>query len=394
MQVRSVIHLNVADFAVAVERRLDSRLRGRPVIIAPETAARAAVFDMSEEAYREGVRKGMPLRRAVGFCRRALVLPPRPERYETAMNRLFNTMAHYSPLVEMADCNGHLFMDVTGTGRLFGPAQDIAFRIRKAVHDDIGVHPVWSVATNKLVAKVASRLVKPEGEYIVRPGDEEPFLRPLPVMLIPGISADDARQLEEFNLCLAGQASSLTPEQLDLLFCGRGLLLYNAFRGKDPTPVTPAGYRPPLINICHEFGSGTNDLPIVENGLYRLVEEAGFRLRRQHAHTGRTGVVVGWSDGRQSAGRALVRPLASDNFSLFAAAGAALRRAWGRRVRIRHISLVCDRLAPACRQLELFGAHDVQRKQTEALMAALDAVRRRFGSGRVGTGRSLPGAVS
>ncbi|NTV53591.1 MAG: DNA polymerase IV, partial [Candidatus Firestonebacteria bacterium] len=76
MRERSIIHLNVVDFAVAVERTLDSRLRERPVIIAPEGAARGAVYDMSEEAYGAGVRKGMALSRARRACRDAAVIPP------------------------------------------------------------------------------------------------------------------------------------------------------------------------------------------------------------------------------------------------------------------------------------------------------------------------------
>ena len=87
MLERSIIHLNVADFAVAVERTLDCRLRKRPVIIAPEGAVRAAVYDMSDEAYQQGVRKGMSLRRALRYCRDAVVLPPHSDRYERAMTQ-------------------------------------------------------------------------------------------------------------------------------------------------------------------------------------------------------------------------------------------------------------------------------------------------------------------
>jgi DNA polymerase-4 len=85
---RAIIHINVADFAVAVEQVLDRRLVGRPVIIAPEAAARAAVYDMSEEAFQAGVRKHMPLSRALRRCRDARVLPPRPDRYGQAMARM------------------------------------------------------------------------------------------------------------------------------------------------------------------------------------------------------------------------------------------------------------------------------------------------------------------
>jgi hypothetical protein len=97
---RAIIHINVADFAVAVERVLDRRLAERPVIIAPQGAARAAVYDMSEEAFQAGVRKQMPLGRALRRCRDARLLPPRPHRYGQAMNRTLQSALPCPPPVE------------------------------------------------------------------------------------------------------------------------------------------------------------------------------------------------------------------------------------------------------------------------------------------------------
>ena len=184
---RSIIHLNVADFAVAVERAVDCRLKDRPVIIAPEGGARTAVYDMSEEAYLAGIRKGMRLRRAICLCKDAEVLPPHPDRYERAMRSLLQRALPYSPLIEIGDADGHLFLDATGTCRLFGPPLDVAWRMRRQVKNDLGLDPIWSVASNKLVAKVATRLVKPDGECMVAAGEEKSFLAPLPVGLVsPG----------------------------------------------------------------------------------------------------------------------------------------------------------------------------------------------------------------
>ena len=124
---RSIIHLNIADFAVAVERAIDCRLKDRPVIIAPEGAVRAAVYDMSQEAYLAGIRKGMTLRKAARLCKDAWILPPHPYRYEQAMRAVLKQALPYSPLIETGEDDGHLFMDVGGTRRLFGPPMDIAW---------------------------------------------------------------------------------------------------------------------------------------------------------------------------------------------------------------------------------------------------------------------------
>ena len=258
MRERSIIHLNVADFAVAVERVVDSRLRERPLIVAADGAARAAVYDMSDEAYQAGVRKGMALRRAIRYCPDAAVLPPHPDRYERAMARLLHHALPYSPLIEMTDANGHLFVDLTGTRRLFGLPPDVAWRIRKAVRSDLGLDPIWSVASNKLVAKIATRLVKPTGEYIVKAGEENALLESLPIGLIPGIESDDLKRLWEFNLTQVRHVIAMSPGQLGVLFGKRSGSLYNAVRGIDLSPVFPVGQKRPVVRVEHAFGNGPN----------------------------------------------------------------------------------------------------------------------------------------
>jgi DNA polymerase-4 len=393
MRERSIIHINVADFAVAVERAVDCRLRRRPLIVAPEGAARAAVYDMSEEAYRSGVRKGMALSRARRCCRDAVILPPHPDRYERAMAALLRHARPYSPLIEMTDHQGHLFIDATGTGRLFGPPPDLAARIRHTIRTDMGFDPIWSVAPNKLVAKVATRTVKPNGESIVEPGKEADFLAPLPIRLIPGIDPADLHRLAGFNLTRTGQVRRLTLAQLAGVFDRHAQSLYDAVRGIDPSPVCPVGRQPPVIRVEHTFGNDTHEVPVVEATLYRLVEQAGAALRRQRLAARRVGILIDYSDGGRVIRQARLAPAGTDDFGLFAAARSALYRAWVRRVRIRNLRLVCDRLTfPPAQQALFSDAAAVRQRRHETLTAAVDAVRRRFGDNALRYGRT-PGAL-
>ncbi|MEJ2165691.1 MAG: hypothetical protein P8X90_09195 [Desulfobacterales bacterium] len=386
---RSIIHLNIADFAVAVERAVDCRLKARPVVIAPEGAARAAVYDMSEEAYRTGIRKGMPLRRAVRLCRDVRILPPHPDRYEHAMRTLFKQTLSYSPLIEAGEVDGHLFLDVTGTGRLFGPPIDVAWRLRRQVKAELGLDPIWSVAPNKLTAKVATRLVKPDGEYIVGAGEEEALLAPLPIGLVPGIERDDLLRLREFNLSRVSHLTALSLEQLQIPFGPRALFLYEAARGIDPSPVLPAGQKPPKIMVDHEFGNDTNDKSTLESTLYGLVEQAGDRLRRRRRAARGVAVILDYSDGVRRARRLAAKPATANDLALFELARRTLRLAWTRRVRIRHVRLVCDRLTFPPAQLELFTAERKQNEKRDNLISAIDRIRQRFGNEAVQLGRTL-----
>jgi DNA polymerase-4 len=386
---RAIIHLNIADFAVAVERAVDPRLKERPVIIAPEGAPRAAVYDMSEEAYQNGIRKGMPLGRAVRLCQDVRIMAPHPDRYEQAMRELLRQALPYSPLVENGETDGHLFVDVTGTSRLFGPPIDIAWRLRRRVNTELGLDPIWSVAPNKLTAKVATRLVKPDGEYIVAAGEEEALLAPLPIYLLPGIERNDLLQLRDFNLSRVSQLAALSREQLQVPFGPRAPFLYEAARGIDPSPVLPAGKKPPRIVADHEFGNDTNDRTTLERALYALVEQAGGELRRRRRAARRVAVFLDYSDGKRCARQLAAKPATANDLTLFELARRTLQLAWTRRIRIRHLRLICDRLTFPPAQRELFSIDQQQTAKRDNLIHTMDQIRHRFGKEAVRMGRGL-----
>ncbi len=374
---------------MAVERAVDGRLRDRPVIIAPEGAARAAVYDMSQEAYLSGIRKGMALRRATRLCKDAQILPPHPDRYEHTMGALLKQTLPYSPLIESGETDGHLFVDVTGSARLFGPPMDVAWRLRRQVKKDLGLDPIWSVAPNKLMAKVATRLVKPDGEYIVGAGEEEALLAPLPISLVPGIERNDLLRLQEFNLSRVSHLTALNLAQLQIPFGTRARFLYEAARGIDPSPVLPVGQKPPKIIVDHEFGNDTNDKPTLESALYRLVEQAGDKLRRQRRAARRVAVILDYSDGMRCARQLAAKPATANDFTLFELARRTLRLAWTRRIRIRHVRLICDRLTFPPAQLYLFAAEQKPNEQRDNLISAIDRIRQCFGHDSIQAGRTM-----
>ena len=390
---RAVIHLNVADFAVAVERLEDASLRDWPVIVAPLGAARARVWDMSEEAFQAGVRKHMPLAQASRLCRGAKIAAPRPHRYERAMAALLQRAAPFSPLVEAEEDSGHLFLDLTGTGRLFGPPQDVARRIRRTVRGELGLDPIWGLAANKLVAKVATRVVKPKGEHVVEQGSEEAFLRPLPLFLLPGLERRDLLTLGEFHLRQVHQALAWGPEHLAVVFGSRAGQVGEILRGRDDSPVLPLGQRPPVLRLEQEFGEDTNQVRALEKALWRLAERAGASLRGQGRVARRLGLSLDYSDGARVWRQRSLRAGTANDFALFDAARSCLASAWTRRVRVRHLRLSFSGLSFPPAQLELpWGQEERPSAPGEALLAALDAIRRRHGQDKIKLGRGLEAA--
>ena len=173
---RSIIHLNIADFAVAVENNIQPSLRGYPLVIAPLGAPRAVVYDMSDEAYKEGVRKGMALARAKRINKKIKILPPRFNRYERAMKDLLKQTIAFTPLIESGTSDGHIFLDVTGSGRLFGPSVDVAFKLNKAFKKTFNLTPSGRLQPTSLWPKWPQELSNLWESILLPQVMKKPFL--------------------------------------------------------------------------------------------------------------------------------------------------------------------------------------------------------------------------
>jgi DNA polymerase-4 len=394
LKERSVLHFNVADFAVAVERVSDNSLKEKPLIIAPLQAARPLVYDMSEEAFREGVRKGMGLKQAIRRCRQAAILIPRIPLYQKAMAAFLKELQNYSPLIEHGRADGHFFVDVTGTHRLLGPAPDVGWRVRRHVKKGLGINPIWALGSNKLIAKVASRLVKPVGEYIVTPGEEDVFLAPLPVELLPGVTPRELEKLMEFRLTTIGALAGMSRNQLMVPFGSRCDFLHGLSHGVDESKVSDPRSAPATIDYEHLFDDDTNNRREVEGIITKLASRAGHQLREQQQVSRRVGVWLRYTDGGHVVRQASLKKGTSGDFLLHELALTALERAWVRRTRIRSCRLVCDRFQRKSPQLPLFPEPTKQNKQEEQVLGAVDQLRNRFGHEIIGLGRQFHDADS
>lgn len=387
-----MLHFNVADFAVAVERVEDCSLKEKPLIIAPMQASRAVVYDMSEEAYGDGVRKGMALRQATRICRKARVLAPRVPLYQKAMRAFLKELVRYSPLIEGGQDDGHFFVDVTGTHRLYGPAPDVGWRVRRGVRRDLGINPIWALGSSKLISKVASRLVKPVGEYIVTPGEEASFLAPLGIELLPGVSQKELQKLHEFRLTTIGAVAGLSRSQLMVPFGSRCDFLHSASNGVDESRVCITSATAATVDFEHTFADDTNDMEEVKAVITTLGSRAGHVLRERKQVTRRIGVWLRYCDGGHVVRQASCRAGTSGDFLLHKLAATALKRGWLRRTRVRSCRLVCDRLQRQSPQLTLFPEPGGEKHGQEKILDAMDRLRRRHGDGVIGVGRQY-GAV-
>ncbi len=383
---RSIIHLNIADFAAAVETLAAPGLRGYPLVIAPTGAPRARVYDMSDPAFQEGIRKGMPLARARQINPKIKIISPRFNRYEQVMKALFKQGLAYTPVIESGPGDGHLFLDVTGTTRLFGPSQDLAFRLNKEIKQGFGLDPAWAVATSKLVAKVATRMVKPIGGYRVAPGQEHAFLAPLPISFVPGLSDLEIITLKTFNLTRICQVRTLSLEQLQVSFAHRAQQIHSLVRGIDPSPVIRE--KSAFVRADHELNEDTHEVEPLRGALFALGETICRALRRQSLQTRHLCLTLSYCDGGQRTATAKPFLPTANEMVLFVQALSLLSRAWTRRIRIRHLALACKNPVQAQIQPSLFPQVTKADKQ-DKLFCTLDKIRTRFGKEAVQTALAL-----
>jgi DNA polymerase-4 len=383
---RDLLHINITAFRVGVERVGDPALRGRPVVIAAMNSPRAVALAISREAYLEGVRKGMAVANARKFCRGLIVIPPNEQLYRKAARSVLELVAPYTPLIEPWR-PGHLHLDLTGTRRLFGSAVDTAARINREIRDRLCLRNTVGVAQNKLVSRVASRVIRPRGLCEVFAGSEAAFLAPLEVDVLPGVGDKTSAKLADFNIALVGELAAVSADHLAMAFGSMGRRLHQYARGIDDSPVRPPE-RAPVVAEEETLGEDANDDRAIMAVLYLLTERAGRRLRSMSCCARSMKIEIIYAD-HVSASREAALPEPADlDHPLFMKARELLERTWSRRVRLRWIGLTLKDLARGPQQLGLFD-RDRESERERSLAVALDHVRAKFGESSLRYGRTL-----
>ncbi len=372
----SIVHLNVIDFAATVAIAKDHSLADSAFVVAKEEAARPVVLAVSQRAWSEGITPGMPLSMAQRLVRNMRVLLPDPSSCTAANKLMEKIVARYTPLVQN-DSGGHLYLDLAGTTRLFGPHIDCAVRIRNEIVEQVGIDPVVALAPNKLVSKVVTRAIKPVGVAYVRTGEETAFLAHQDALLLPGVGPAMARILAVAGFREIGEIASLGDEETLALFGKRGFALRDSARGLDFSPVNPRDLSERTIRRQVDFPEPILTAADFHAALVCMMEDAGLEMRRSLFASSVLRITILYADGVRSEAQERSRePMVLDS-ELIEVAKRVSSRAFERRVRIRGMSLLLSGLGPVGRELDLFTPHGESR--FERIQKAVDTSRIRFG---------------
>jgi DNA polymerase IV len=377
-------------FFVSVELTRDPTLRGRPVVVGG-AGPRGVVAAASYEARSYGVHSAMPSSRARRLCPDAVFVPADHRAYAEVSSRVMAIFSSVTPLVEPLSLD-EAFLDVTGALTLIGDGRRIAAHIRSEVLGREGLTCSVGVATNKLLAKLASEAAKPQaspdgpvlgsGVHVVEPGAELDFLHPLPVRALWGVGPKTFDRLRRLGVQTVGDLAALPAASVRALL-GRvaGDQLLALAQGVDDRPVQP---NRDLKSVGHEetFTHDRYGRDDCERELLRMADAVAGRLR--HANrAGRTVVLkVRFGDFRTVTRSAtLVEPL--DTAPVLYRTAVELLATLDPAPGVRLLGLTVTGLVPAgIRQLSL-----VEPPSTAAA-TAIDAIRRRHPSQSRGAPRT------
>nr|MBC7244341.1 DNA polymerase IV [Chloroflexota bacterium] len=370
---RHVIHVDLDAFFASVEELLDPSIAGRPIIVGGDPTKRGVVASASYAARAYGVRSAMPISQALRLCPQAIVRHGHREAYESYSRRVMAILAEYTPLLEQISID-EAFLDVTGCDQLFGLPGEIARRIQQRILSELGLPSSLGVASNKLVAKVASTLAKPRGLLVVPLGEEAVFLAPLPIERLWGIGEVTAERLRKLGIQTIGQLAALSDQQMKMLFGSAADEMHRRALGIDDTPVGVETRRK-SVSQEHTFPRDIGDVDVLRRYLLEMSEEVAAQLRK-NGECARTIVLkMRYPDFKTITRRVtLVQPTNLTEV-IYAQVTALLQREWKKGDLIRLIGLGAMGLVQA-QQLELF---ETPSERLTQLSRAVDEIRSKYG---------------
>ncbi|MFC1818363.1 DNA polymerase IV [Thermodesulfobacteriota bacterium] len=386
---RSIIHLDMDAFYASVEQLDNPALKGKPVIVGG-SSKRGVVSAASYEARRYKIHSAMPIAQAMKLCPHGFFLPVRMKRYKEISSQVFRIFQKYTPLVEPLSLD-EAFLDVTGSAKLFGTAEDIAKRIRKEVFQETGLTISAGVAASKLVAKIASDLNKPDGLTIVPFGREAEFLAPLPIRRLWGVGKKTQETLSLLGVHSFGDIASLPEKLLEQKFGKHGISLRRKALGLDNRDVETEHE---TKSVGHEFTFDTDlvELETIRRELLELAVMLAKRLRRYQLQGKTITLKVKYHDFKQITRSSTIKHHSADSKCIYEKTLQLLKKtdAGQEPIRLLGISVSGLRMENGSKQQFLFQGMQTGRKRQE-INKALDEIQEKYGSTAILPGRLLGG---
>jgi DNA polymerase IV len=385
--IRTILHLDLDAFYCAVEENQNPGLRGKPFAVGGNPDERGVVSSCSYAARKFGIRSAMPMSRALRLCPGLIIVPGRHRLYSEASRQVMERLKGLTPLIEQISID-EAFLDISD---LSEPPERIALGLQAGIRDELHLSCSIGIASNKLVAKIATEVGKkaatgdkpPFGLTIVPPGEEAEFLSPLPADMLWGVGPKTAARLSELGIHTIGDIARWPEVELIRLFGENGREMAKHAKGQDDRPVVTERE---IKSISQEvtFSRDVRDDTSIEKTLLDLSAEVGRRLRRKELAGTTVKLKIRWPDFTTLTRQVTLPSTTNQDNEIAETALTLLRKIRKPGQAVRLIGVGVSGLGMPMRQLELWepGAEKERKLQT-----TLDELREKYGDNAIKRGK-------
>ncbi|MFT3749862.1 MAG: DNA polymerase IV [Agriterribacter sp.] len=377
---RIIAHFDLDAFFVSVECINNPSLKGKPLIVGG-SKERGVVAACSYEARKYGIHSAMPMAKAMKLCPHATVVKGTRGEYSKYSRWVTEIIAAKAPLFEKASID-EFYLDLTGMDKYFNPWQ-WTIDLRQEIIDKTGLPISFALASNKLVAKIATNEAKPNGYMQVPAGMEKEYLAPLSADRMPGIGTQTYQQLLTMGIKTLGDISSRTPAELELWLGNYSVELWSRAQGIHKGEVVPY-HEAKSVSTENTFDANKTNVDFLLSQLVRMTEKIAFELRQDNKMAGCIAVKIRYPDF-ETTSRQTTIPYTFYDDELIPVAKDLFDKLYRKGQPVRLIGVRLSELTNEALQTNLF--ENTERKA--GLYKAIDAVKERFGKGAIVKGRTI-----
>lgn len=368
--LRSIVHMDLDTFFVSCERKLDSRLIGKPILIGG-TSDRGVVASCSYEARQFGIHSAMPMKMAKERCPEAIIIKGNSETYSKFSREVTDIIRESVPVYEKTSID-EFYMDLTGMDKFFGTMK-YASELRQRIFKETGLPISFGLSQNKTVSKIATGEAKPNNQLRIDYGSEREFLAPLSVRKIPMVGIKTYQTLCNLGVRKIQTIQEMPVELIQSALGENGVVIWKKANGLDNSPVEQYNERK-SISTERTFDSDTIDVVKLRGIMLAMAENLAFQLRRGEKLTGCVTVKIRYSDFHTHTLQKQI-PYTAVDHQLLPLVSDLFERLYSRRLLVRLIGVRYSSLVSGFHQLNLFD----DSSDYAALYNALDRIRSRYG---------------
>ena len=388
---RAIMHVDMDAFYAAIEQRDNPELKGKPVIVGGSIESRGVVSTASYEARKYGVHSAMAMTEAHRRCPQGVYLPVDMQKYRRVSRQIMEIFHRFTPEVEAISLD-EAFLDVTGSRKLFGTAEEIGREIKRLIQQEVQLTASVGLSYNKFLAKLASDMDKPDGFYQIRPEELESKVWPLPIRRMMGVGSKTAQMLEKMGVTTIGQLAGMNTGLLEHLLGKQGIMMHEMANGIDNRPVEPVR-ESKSVGRETTFPQDISEKYLLETILFTLTDDVCHTLRSSNLKGKTVSIKIRYPDFHSITRAVTLEQYTSSFEPVFAAVQQLMQHNYKDGTAVRLIGVSVSNLKKddqIVEQQDLFQDDTLQKKQN-ALNSVMDSINGKYGGDTVRRARKLTG---